>query len=395
MSYNAKEKLTMKEWLPLIGMTFAAFLFNTSEFMPIGLLSTIAEDFAMTEAEIGRIVSIYAWAVMILSMPLMVMASRYGLRTLILATLGVFILSNSLASIATDFWTLLGARLVLACAHAIYWSIATPAAVRLVAPQFKTVAMSMLIAGSSMAVILGMPLGRVIGLNLGWRMSFLTMAIIAAVTLAYMCFVFPKLEKTEKFTFKQLPELLRNKALLGLYGIATVVPTAQYAAYSYIEPFMKFVAQMSDGMVTISLMIFGCAGLLGSAIFARTYEKHVKVFLTASIAGIAVSHLLLNAASANEYALIGLFIFWGVCMTCFGMASQADLLAATTVSAAPVAMSIYSGIFNFGIGSGTWVGGMICDHVDIAYIGYGAGILAVLGTIFSAWLSSHLHSSHT
>ena len=327
MSYNAKEKLTMKEWLPLIGMTFAAFLFNTSEFMPIGLLSTIAEDFAMTEAEIGRIVSIYAWAVMILSMPLMVMASRYGLRTLILATLGVFILSNSLASIATDFWTLLGARLVLACAHAIYWSIATPAAVRLVAPQFKTVAMSMLIAGSSMAVILGMPLGRVIGLNLGWRMSFLTMAIIAAVTLAYMCFVFPKLEKTEKFTFKQLPELLRNKALLGLYGIATVVPTAQYAAYSYIEPFMKFVAQMSDGMVTISLMIFGCAGLLGSAIFARAYEKHVKVFLTASIAGIAVSHLLLNAASANEYALIGLFIFWGVCMTCFGMASQADLLA--------------------------------------------------------------------
>lgn len=195
MSDNVKEKLTIKEWLPLIGMTFAAFLFNTSEFMPIGLLSTIAEDFAMTEAEIGRIVSIYAWVVMILSMPLMVMASRYGLRTLILSTLAVFILSNSLASIATDFWTLLGARLILACAHAIYWSIATPAVVRMVAPQFKTVAMSMLIAGSSMAVILGMPLGRVIGLHAGWRMSFLTMAIIAACTLTYLCFVFPKLEK--------------------------------------------------------------------------------------------------------------------------------------------------------------------------------------------------------
>lgn len=245
-----------------------------------------------------------------------------------------------------------------------------------------------------MAVILGMPLGRVIGLNLGWRMSFFTMAVIAVCTLIYMCLVFPKLEKTEKFTFKQLPELLRSKALLGLYGIATLVPTAQYAAYSYIEPFMKFVAQMSDGMVTISLMIFGCAGLLGSAVFARAYEKHVKVFLTASIAGIAVSHLLLNVASANEYALIGLFVFWGVCMTCFGMASQADLLAATTVSAAPVAMSIYSGIFNFGIGSGTWVGGMICDHINIAYIGYGAGILAVIGTIFSAWLASYLHKKH-
>ena len=130
MFNNQENGLSIREWLPLAGMTCAAFLFNTSEFMPIGLLSAIAEDFAMTEAEIGRIVSIYAWVVMVLSMPLMVWASRYGLRALILSTLGVFILSNSLASLSSDFWTLLGARLVLACAHAIYWSIATPAAVR-------------------------------------------------------------------------------------------------------------------------------------------------------------------------------------------------------------------------------------------------------------------------
>ena len=102
--FNKQENgLSLREWLPLAGMTCAAFLFNTSEFMPIGLLSAIAEDFAMTEAEIGRIVSIYAWVVMVLSMPLMVWASRYGLRALILSTLGVFILSNSLASLANDF----------------------------------------------------------------------------------------------------------------------------------------------------------------------------------------------------------------------------------------------------------------------------------------------------
>ncbi|MBQ5822995.1 MAG: MFS transporter [Selenomonadaceae bacterium] len=108
MLNNQEAGLSMREWLPLAGMTCAAFLFNTSEFMPIGLLSAIAEDFAMTEAEIGRIVSIYAWVVMVLSMPLMVWASRYGLRALILSTLGVFILSNSLASLANDFWTCWG-----------------------------------------------------------------------------------------------------------------------------------------------------------------------------------------------------------------------------------------------------------------------------------------------
>ena len=88
MFNNQENGLSIREWLPLAGMTCAAFLFNTSEFMPIGLLSSIAEDFAMTEAEIGRIVSIYAWVVLVLSMPLMVWASRYGLRALILSTLG-------------------------------------------------------------------------------------------------------------------------------------------------------------------------------------------------------------------------------------------------------------------------------------------------------------------
>ena len=383
MSENTQEKLTMKQWLPLIGMSFAAFLFNTSEFMPVGLLSTIAEDFAMTEAEIGRIVSIYAWMVMVLSMPLMVMASKYSMRTLILGTIGIFIVSNGLASIAADFWSLLGARLVLTTGHAIYWSIATPAAVRLVAPKFKAVAMSMLVAGSSLATILGLPIGRVIGLQLGWRMSFFSLAAVAACIIVYMFFFFPKMEKTEPFSFKQLPELFKNKVLLGLYGITILIPTAQYASYSYIEPFMKYVVQMSANTVTMALVIIGCAGFVGSIMYTKLYDRYSNYFLPVSLMGMTLVLLSLHIASYNEFVFVGVLIVWGIIMIFFGMSSQAVLLQVTSISTAPVAMSIYSGIFNFGIGSGTWVGGFICDHINIAYIGYGAGIFAVLGTLGS------------
>ena len=99
--------------------------------------------------------------------------------------------------------------------------------------------MSMLVAGSSLAVILGLPVGRIIGLQLGWRMSFFAMAAVAVVILLYMAVVFPKLPKTEPFSFRQLPELLHNKVLMGLYGVNILVPMSQYTAYSYIEPFMK------------------------------------------------------------------------------------------------------------------------------------------------------------
>ena len=74
------QKLTIREWLPLIGMTVAAFIFNTSEFMPIGLLTDIADDFQITEAKAGMLISAYSWAVMLLSLPLMLLASRISFR---------------------------------------------------------------------------------------------------------------------------------------------------------------------------------------------------------------------------------------------------------------------------------------------------------------------------
>ena len=82
-----ENKITTREWLPLIGMTVSAFIFNTSEFMPIGLLSDIAADFRMTEAQAGMLITIYAYVVMLMSLPLMIAASRYPLRKLLLATI--------------------------------------------------------------------------------------------------------------------------------------------------------------------------------------------------------------------------------------------------------------------------------------------------------------------
>ena len=102
-----ENKITTREWLPLIGMTVSAFIFNTSEFMPIGLLTDIAEDFRMTEAQAGMLITIYAYVVMLMSLPLMIAASRYPLRKLLLATISLFAISHVASAFATGFWTLL------------------------------------------------------------------------------------------------------------------------------------------------------------------------------------------------------------------------------------------------------------------------------------------------
>ena len=152
-----ENKITTREWLPLIGMTISAFIFNTSEFMPIGLLTDIAADFRMTEAQAGMLITIYAYVVMLMSLPLMIAASRYPLRKLLLATISLFAISHVSSAFSTGFWTLLLSRIGVAFAHSIFWSVASPIAVRLVSGPFKALAMSMIVTGTAIAIIVGLP----------------------------------------------------------------------------------------------------------------------------------------------------------------------------------------------------------------------------------------------
>lgn len=322
---------------------------------------------------------------MLMSLPLMIAASRYPLRKLLLATISLFAVSHVASAFATGFWTLLLSRIGVAFAHSIFWSVASPIAVRLVKGPFKALAMSMIVTGTAIAIIVGLPLGRIIGLYVGWRMAFMCIAVLAFIVLAYMFFVFPKLEKSEPFTLSQLPVMLKNPVLIGLYMMSFLLPTGYYTAYSYIEPYLKQIALMDEAWITITLVIFGAAGLLGSAAFSKWYDKCRYHFFRITVLGVAVVLLLLYPVSINHYLLVLLCAVWGIFVTAFNVVGQAELLRTTTISTSAVAMSIYSGIYNLGIGSGSYLGGLICTHASIAYIGLGGGAIVLLSFIYCAF----------
>ena len=137
-----KTKMTLREWLPLIGMTISAFLVNTSEFMPIGLLTDISNEFHMTEAQAGVMITAYSWTVTLLSLPLMLLVCRIQPKKLLLGTLSVFAVCQVLSVISSGFTFLVLSRIGVACAHSIFWAIASPVAVRVVAKEHQSKALS-------------------------------------------------------------------------------------------------------------------------------------------------------------------------------------------------------------------------------------------------------------
>ncbi len=376
--------MPIKAWLPLVGLTCSAFIFNTSEFIPIGLLSDIASDFSMNEAQAGLLISVYAWVVMLLSLPLMILASRMELRRLMLCLLGCFSAFQIMSFLSVNYWMLMASRIGVACTHSIFWSIASPVAVKIVSAEHRPLALSMIITGSSIAMILGMPIGRVIGLHIGWRMTFLSIGIFAFVTFAYLLVVLPRIQSDGGFSMGRLPEIFMNRALSGLFLFTALFAGSYYTCYSYIEPFMKQVAGLSDDLVTAALMIFGGAGLVGSFLFSKFYTANSSRFITLVMIALTASLMLFYPLSFSKWFMIGLCILWGIAGTAYNVSMQDEVISLTSdrPESTAVAMSIFSGIFNLGIGCGSFAGGLVCTHMSLKYIGFAGGAAAAIALIY-------------
>lgn len=355
----------------LAGLACCSFVMNTSEFMPIGLLVDIAADFGMTEAEAGMMVTIYAWAVALLSIPLMVVLSRFSPTRLLLSVIALFAAGQAVSALAPTFWALVGGRLLVAAAHAVFWSVVSPVAVRIVGAQHGSTAIAVIAVGSSVAMVCGLPIGRIIGLAIGWRMTFACVAAFSAALLVYLAVVLPRLEAGERFSVKSLPQLFKYAPLRGIYLVTALYATGQFTCYSYIEPFLQQVSGFSEGLITLALALYGAAGFVSSIMFSRVYGKARFAFLRVAVAGVAVMMALLLPLAGSLAATIVACCLWGVFYTAYNVAFQAEIISNAPEGTTMVAMSAYSGIYNVGIGAGTWVGGLVV----------GAGALSQVGTV--------------
>jgi DHA1 family L-arabinose/isopropyl-beta-D-thiogalactopyranoside export protein-like MFS transporter len=370
-------------WTRVVILALAAFVFNTTEFIPVGLLSDIADSFNMETEQVGLIITIYAWIVAIASLICMLLTSHIERRKLLIAVFVLFIASHVLSAFSWSFSTLVVSRAGVALAHSVFWSITASLAIRVAPPGKKAQALGMLATGTALAMVLGLPIGRVIGQYIGWRTTFATIAVIAVVVLALLARLLPVLPSEHSGSLASVPLLLKRPALLGLYLFTIIVVTAHFTAYSYIEPFIQMVAGLSQDFTTLMLLCFGAAGIAGSILFSRYHERFPLAFLIISLVLLITCLLLLLPVSHNKLALTLLSVVWGLAIMALSLAMQARVLMLAP-DATDIAMSMYSGLYNFGIGSGALMGNLVSLHVGMSQIGVAGaplGVIALLGCV--------------
>lgn len=393
MNFQSINRIAM--WRVFI-LSMSGFIFNTTEFIPVALLTDIGNSFAMSAEQTGIMITIYAWIVALCSLPFMLLTAHIERKRLLLILFAIFITSHILCVIAWNFIILMIGRMGIAFAHSVFWAI-TAALVMRVAPRSrKTQAIGLFAMGTSLATILGLPIGRLIGQTFGWRISFAVIAIIATLIMLSLWKLLPKLPSKNSGDLKSLNTLLRRPALLCLYAVTVIFVSGHFTAYSYIEPFALKIGGFSANHTTLLLLCFGIAGIAGSLIFNRYQPRLKQHYLPLCLLITTLAMSLFAPLLSTKPLWLSLLILWGIVEMGVVLCLQIRVLRLAP-DATDVASAIYSGIFNIGIGAGALIGSLVAEapQLGLTQIGNIGAALVALAFILTLWLnrlSRHLYS---
>ncbi|MFI9816535.1 MFS transporter [Saccharothrix variisporea] len=375
--------------LALVALAIGAFGIGTTEFVIMGVLPEVAADFGVTIPTAGWLVTGYALGVVLGAPLLTVLGTRVSRKKMLMALMGLFIVGNALSAVAPVFAVMLTGRIVASLAHGAFFGVGSVVAAGLVAPEKKASAISLMFTGLTLATVVGVPGGTLIGQSAGWRVTFAIVTALGVVGLLGVARLVPETGRPEGVTVRTEFAAFRNVQVWLAMAMTVLGYGGVFAAITYIAPMMTEVAGFEAGSVTWLLVLFGLGMFAGNLVGGRFADRALMPMLFTSLGALALT-LLLFTFTAHDPVLAAITL---TLVGALGFATVPPLQkwVLDQATAAPTLASAANiGAFNLGNALAAWLGGLVIT----AGLGYTSpnwvGALLSGTALLLSFLAAHL-----
>ncbi|SFR70498.1 Predicted arabinose efflux permease, MFS family [Agromyces sp. CF514] len=363
----------------ILALTVATFLAVTTEMLPVGVLPAMGEKLGVSESIAGLLVTVYAFMVATLAVPLTLWTRRLPRKGLLLGTIAAYTASNVVVALASTFAVVAAGRALGGIAHALFFSLSIAYGSRLVHAAHTGRALALVTAGASAGFVLGVPLSTSLGTAVGWRVAFATLALACAAALLLVWLLLPSVE-VEPAAVGADPERRERRGRLAMVSTANaLVYLGQYTFYTYVAVVLLAAGLSASGVGPV-LLVLGGLGLAGTWFAGVTLDRRPRASLLVALAAIVLGLAALGFTFPNLVGMLAASVLWAVGVG--AVASSFQTAAIRTRGATPdVIGALVNATANVGIGGGAALGGAVLAGAGLGWVPFCGAALVLVGAL--------------
>ncbi|KPC61588.1 MFS transporter [Streptomyces chattanoogensis] len=371
-------------WLAVLAVTLGIFCIVTTEILPIGLLTDIGAGFHISEGTAGLMMTLPGLLAAVAAPAVTLTTARLDRRLMLGALTLLLALANVLAAVAPVYWPVLVSRVLVGITIGGFWSIGAGLADRLVRPESAGRATAVIFSAVPLGSVFGVPAGTFLGELAGWRAAFLAMGVLTTVAFAMLLVLLPPLPAVRITRPAVLRAMLRNLHTRFALLTTFLIVLAHFGAYTYVTPFLEQVTRADQRTVTLFLLAYGAAGVLGNFLGGAAVTRCPHAAFGAAACLLAAATLLLPVLGHRPLGALALLLVWGVAYGAVPVSSQ-TWFHRSAPHAPEAASVLFTASFQATFSLGALVGGVVVDRTSASTVMTLGGATAVVMAL-AAWV---------
>ncbi|MCG9494210.1 MFS transporter [Acinetobacter pittii] len=372
--------MKLRELKPVLILGLCAFVMILAEFIPISLLTNIANTLKTEPSIIGVTVSIYATIGATSGIIFTLILNKFNRKKLFLLIFTILFIGNTLIIYSENIFNFFILRSLCAIGHGIFWAVVADFSIKIVSIELRGIASSIIFSSIPIATIVGLPILNYIGNQFNWYLAFSLISTFSVICFLLIIFFIPNIDtefKNEPIVFKKL---FINKLSWILVLITGTVSIAHFCSYTYIEPYIRTLTFFSKQNLVIILIVFGLSGVIGNIITIKFMNNFIErislIFLI--LMSFSLLFLFLFGCKINFYTCLIFVFIWGISISILFTSLQTWVIIVSEKNSA-VMSAFNSAILNYSIGIGSILGAYIISNYNIILIFLASSFFLFLG----------------